>query len=404
MTFASRDKPWVRLLSLTLLVGGGHACEACDSRRRPEPRSLAQSRRDVADPRVRSSGGSPGNVERGGQSGSGQSRGDQSGSGQSGSGQSGSGQSGSGQSGSGQSGGDSGSMGAGEPAQGGTEPTVQSGGEGGRDPSEWTPLAKVRLVVLGDYGTASPREQRVAELVHLLAPDAVLTTGDNNYPEGSAATIDENIGQYFSDLIYPYQGKYASVAKQNRFFPVLGNHDWYSENAAAYLAYFTLPGNERYYEVTLGDVHFFALDSDEHEPDGVSSTSIQAQWLKRRLAASKSAFNVVAMHHPPYSSCLHGNTAYMQWPYAEWGADLVMAGHDHCYERLTIGGVTYIVSGLGGTSIYSFDEAVDGSVARYNEQYGVSQLEANADELRASFLSIDGRLIDSVVLPARRRP
>jgi 3',5'-cyclic AMP phosphodiesterase CpdA len=263
------------------------------------------------------------------------------------------------------------------------------------------PLGRVRLVVMGDYGHAGPHEQRTAELVHALHPDFVLTTGDNNYPLGAAETIDANIGQYFSDLIYPYQGAYGSGAPRNKFYPVLGNHDWGTDSAAAYLAYFSLPGNERYYDVVLGDVHFFALDSDEREPDGVSASSLQARWLEQRLAASKSAFKIVAMHHPPYSSGPHGNTNYMQWPYAEWGADLVLAGHDHCYERLNIDGITYIVSGLGGASLYSFAEPVPGSVARFNEQYGATVLEANSEELRSSFFDVDGKLIDTATYRPR---
>lgn len=288
------------------------------------------------------------------------------------------------------------------------EPTFGSDANEPRLPSiagdavEPAQVGRVRIVVMGDYGSAGLREQQVAELVHALQPDYVLTTGDNNYPVGAASTIDENIGQYFSDFIHPYRGAYQPGADRNRFYPVLGNHDWYSNQAAAYLAYFTLPGNERYYDVVLGDVHFFALDSDEHEPDGNTATSTQARWLEQGLAASTSAFNVVAMHHPPYSSGPHGNTPYMQWPYAEWGADLVLAGHDHCYERLNIDGVTYIVSGLGGVSIYSFAEAVAGSVARYNDQYGATILEADSDEMRISFFDIDGHLIDRSYLRSRR--
>jgi tartrate-resistant acid phosphatase type 5 len=289
------------------------------------------------------------------------------------------------------------------------EPTIGSDANDPRPPTfagdaaEPARVGTVRIVVLGDYGSAGLREQQVAELVHGLHPDYVLTTGDNNYPSGAASTIDENIGQYFSDLIYPYKGAYQPGANTNRFYPVLGNHDWYTDDAAAYLAYFTLPGNERYYDVVLGDVHFFALDSDEHEPDGNTATSTQARWLQQGLAASKSPFNIVAMHHPPYSSGPHGNTPYMQWPYAEWGADLVLAGHDHCYERLNVDGVTYIVSGLGGFSIYSFAEAVAGSVARYNDQYGATILEANADEMRISFFDIDGKLIDRSYLKSGGR-
>lgn len=259
----------------------------------------------------------------------------------------------------------------------------------------------VRLVVLGDYGFAGPGEQQVAELVDSLAPDYVITTGDNNYPDGGADTIDRNIGQYYSEFIHPYKGSYASSATANRFFPVLGNHDWITAGAQPYLDYFTLPGNERYYDVVLGPLHFFAIDSDEHEPDGISSDSIQARWLKDGLAASTAPFKIVAMHHPPYSSGPHGNNAALQWPYAAWGADVVFAGHDHCYERLQLAGTTFIVSGLGGRSIYGFFTQVAGSVVRYNEAYGVTLVEVSERELRTAFFNTDQQLIDGTTLLAR---
>jgi tartrate-resistant acid phosphatase type 5 len=260
---------------------------------------------------------------------------------------------------------------------------------------------RVRIVAIGDYGWAGPAEQQVAELVDSFRPDYVVTTGDNNYPYGEASTIDQNIGQYFSELIHPYKGNYASSATENRFFPTLGNHDWYTQGAAPYLDYFTLPGNERYYDVAWGDVHFFAIDSDPNEPDGITATSTQANWLRQGLAASTQAFNIVAMHHPPFSSGPHGDTAVMQWPYAEWGADLVLAGHDHGYERLEIDGLTYVVSGLGGASIYSYGQGVPGSIVRYSEQYGATLLEADAHELRISFFDVDGRLVDTARILAR---
>jgi hypothetical protein len=90
----------------------------------------------------------------------------------------------------------------------------------------------------------------------------------------------------------------------------------------------------------------------------------------------------------------------MQWPYAAWGADLVLAGHDHCYERLQLDGITYVVSGLGGASLYSFGPAVDGSVARYNDDYGVTLLEADSNELSISFFTIENELIDHAVIKA----
>jgi hypothetical protein len=262
---------------------------------------------------------------------------------------------------------------------------------------------RVRFVVIGDYGWAGPQEQQVAELVDWLEPDFVLTTGDNNYPFGEAATIDQNIGQYFSELIFPYRGAFPSSATENRFFPVLGNHDWETPGAAAYLDYFTLPGKERYYDIVRGSVHFFAVDSDPREPDGVDAESRQAQWLQRGLAQSTSPFNVVAMHHPPFSSGPHGSTPATQWPYRAWGADLVLAGHDHGYERLEVDGQPYVVSGLGGASIYSFGLPVEGSLVRYNQEFGATVLDADDRQLRLSFFNIDQQLIDSTTFYVRRR-
>src|SRR6478735_4083208 len=88
-----------------------------------------------------------------------------------------------------------------------------------------------RFVVIGDYGLSGPDEANVAALVTRLKPDFVITTGDNNYPLGEAETIDENIGRYFHEFIAPYRGKFGAGAKENRFFPSLGNHDWYAPAA-----------------------------------------------------------------------------------------------------------------------------------------------------------------------------
>ena len=240
-------------------------------------------------------------------------------------------------------------------------------------------------------------------MVSALEPDYVLTTGDNNYPSGAAATLDPNIGQYFADFIFPYRGGFPSRSTTNRFFPTLGNHDWDTESARPYLEYFTLPGNERYYDVVLGPVHFFAIDSDDREPDGITATSAQARWLQAALRASRSAFNVVAMHHPPFSSGPHGDTIPLQWPYREWGVDLVAVGHDHGYERLEVGGLTYMVSGLGGAVPYSFGEPVTGSVARYSAKHGAGLIETDGQKLWISFVNIDGDVIDSATIAARAR-
>src|SRR5689334_7020511 len=91
-------------------------------------------------------------------------------------------------------------------------------------------MAATRIAVIGDFSsdeqTAPTRD--VANLVKSWSPDAVVTVGDNNYPDGAASTIDANIGQWYGQYIYPYHGSYGSGASDgvNHFWPSLGNHDW----------------------------------------------------------------------------------------------------------------------------------------------------------------------------------
>ena len=84
----------------------------------------------------------------------------------------------------------------------------------------------VHFAVIGDYGSGGAGEAAVAALVRSWQPDLIITTGDNNYPAGESATIDQNIGQYYHDYICPYVGTYAPGSTVNRFFPSPGNHDW----------------------------------------------------------------------------------------------------------------------------------------------------------------------------------
>jgi len=257
---------------------------------------------------------------------------------------------------------------------------------------------QVRFAVIGDYGLAGDNELAVANLVKSWNPDFIVTLGDNNYPLGTDSTIDQNIGQYYHEFIYPYKGSYGTGSNVNRFFPALGNHDWYSDSAKAYFDYFTLPGNERYYDIIRGDVHLFFLDSDLNEPDGVTDSSVQAVWLKTTLSLSQQKWNIVVVHHAPYSSGSHGSILYTQWPYKEWGADLVLSGHDHTYERLTVDGLTYIVCGTGGHSLYEFVDTLDCSVFQYNKNFGALFIEADQNTLNFKFMNINNELIDPNVV------
>lgn len=256
-----------------------------------------------------------------------------------------------------------------------------------------------RVAVIGDFGLAGPPEAAVANLVKAWQPHYIVTTGDNNYYTGLASTIDQNIGQYYADFIYPYVGSYPAPGNPgfNRFFPAIGNHDWNSADGySAHLNYFTLPGNERYYDVVLGPAHWFILNSDVHEPDGITATSTQAQWLHSALAASTSCWQIVVLHHPPYSSsAVHGSTPATQWPYAAWGADVVIAGHAHNYERLHRDGIVYLVNGIGGAPLYNFGLPVSGSMVRYNADYGALRVDATASRLRFALLNTASAVVDA---------
>ncbi len=237
-----------------------------------------------------------------------------------------------------------------------------------------------RFAIIGDYGTAGRAEQDVANRVHTWNPDFILTTGDNNYPSGAASTIDQNIGQYYHDFIYPYNGRYGAGATVNKFFPAMGNHDGVTASGAPYRNYFGLPNNERYYSVTKGPVQIFVLDSGTGEESNLSATSEQGQWLRAGLAASTACWRIVTMHHPPYSSGVHGSNPALQWPYARWGATVVLAGHDHDYERIMdpTTHLPYIVDGIGGTSLYPTLFPISGSAVRYAGDYGAIRVDADS--------------------------
>ena len=256
----------------------------------------------------------------------------------------------------------------------------------------------VRFAVIGDYGTGDEAAQRVAELVLSWQPDLLLTVGDNNYPLGATETIDEHIGRFYQEFIYPYPGSYGPGAGSNRFFPALGNHDLYTAQGQAYFDYFILPGNERYYDFTWGMVHFFCVNSTDSEPDGVGRSSAQAAWLQERLAGSTSAWQVVYFHLPPYSSGYHGSVDWMRWPFAAWGADVVLSGHDHLYERLDVDGIPYLINGLGGGPIYPFINILLESRVRYNASHGALLVTASEETMLFQFVADTGEVVDAFEL------
>jgi len=265
-----------------------------------------------------------------------------------------------------------------------------------------SPQSQNVIAVIGDYGSAGPDEAAVAALVKSWSPEAVLTVGDNNYEAGSADTIDANIGQYYQEYIYPYQGSFGKGApdKRNHFYPVLGNHDWAAgDTIQPYLAYFKLPGNGRYYDFQIGPIHFFALDSCSREPDDITPSGIQGQWLHRKLSCSQAPFKIVFFHHTPYSSKEKPDaTPRMRWPFKEWGASAVLSGHNHVYERVIIEGFPYFTNGLGGESLYPLGTPISGSESLYNADYGAMRILATPEKVIFEFYSVSEGLIDSYAI------
>ena len=176
--------------------------------------------------------------------------------------------------------------------------------------------------MIGDFGSNDSNEQDVANLVKSWNPDFIVTVGDNNYPDGEAATIDANGGKYYHEFIHPYTGAYGAGAATNRFWPVIGNRDWENQTGPKlqpYFDYFTLPNNERYYDFVQGPVHFFMLDTDSREPDGIER-STHAQW-HRCGSPLERALKIFILHHTSVLVATFWRLHALQG----WGADVVVS-------------------------------------------------------------------------------
>ena len=255
-----------------------------------------------------------------------------------------------------------------------------------------TPTGSTFFAAFGDMSPLS-NGRAVANLTRSQGAEYLLMLGDNCYGTSSIASqIDTN---------------YSAEHKAGKIWPVVGNHDYDDPcgggAAAGYYAYFVLPNNERYYDIVKGPVHLFAVNSYK-EVDGLTPTSVQGQWLKQKLAASKAPWKVVYFHHAPYSSGSSKGTATMRWPFEAWGADLVLSGHDHVYERIMLDvdangtKIPFIISGLGGKSRSEFGTITTGSTVRYREAYGAVFVRATSTEMKIEFRTTTNVVIDSLTL------
>ncbi|HSJ44141.1 MAG TPA: Ig-like domain-containing protein, partial [Euzebyales bacterium] len=274
--------------------------------------------------------------------------------------------------------------------------TIQADATDGSSGAEAT-----RFGIIGDFGNASSNEAAVASMLDGLSPEFIVTVGDNSY----GGSHDTNVGQFYSNYIGNYQGGHGAGSATNRFFPALGDEDIETGGGlSGYLSYYTLPGdgipapansgNERYYDFVRGPVHFFVINTHRTEPDGRRAGSVQQDWLKAGLAASTTPWQVVVVHYPPYSSKRSDSDS--RWPYEAWGADAVLSGHRHVYERLQVGGIPYIVNGLGGVSRSSTPSSfLPESRFFYNADYGAMTAAACTAGITFEFRSMRDGVVDT---------
>lgn len=263
------------------------------------------------------------------------------------------------------------------------------------------PSDSLYFAVIGDYGKEDRDVSRVASMVRSWEPDFITTVGDNIYGYESFKTVDDCIGQYFRRFLSPYNGEYGEDSGVNRFYPILGNHDWESvevdEQGNCIGPYFDFfPDREPYYTFQQGPVRFFMLDSYRKQPAGNTPLSKQAMWLRDQLAQSDATWNLVYLHHSPYSSgTMHGSHPHLQWPFAQWGADAVLSGHNHTYERIEHDGIMYFVNGLGGTSQHALHKPrVAGSQAGATGTFGAQLIAVNEELITFQFFDRDERQLD----------
>jgi hypothetical protein len=252
--------------------------------------------------------------------------------------------------------------------------------------------ASVTFTGAGDIATCSgDHDEATAELLDGI-DGTVFDLGDSAYNNGTA----EEFGACYD----PTWGRF-----RDRTWPVPGNHDYYTPGAAGYFGYFgERAGNpaEGWYSFDLGGWHIIALNSNCEKIGGCGEGSAQLAWLKSDLDASDATCTLAMMHHPRFSSGQHGDdgdlTAIWQALDAS-GAELMLAGHDHDYERFAPqdqdgnaapDGIVQFVVGTGGAPLRGFEAVQPNSEARSGDAYGVLELTLHPDGYDWRFVPVPG--------------
>jgi hypothetical protein len=247
-------------------------------------------------------------------------------------------------------------------------------------------------------GPSASKAQATATVLDGIPRDpstVVFTTGDAVYETGSASD--------FATCYNPTWGRH-----KDRTRPAPGNHEYGTTDASGYFNYFGSAAGQigkGWYSYNLGAWHVVVLNSNCAIIGGCADGSPQVTWLKADLAASSAACTVAMWHHPRFNSgASHGNDPEVQplWDTLyQNGADLILNGHEHVYERFAPQnpqqkadgalGIRQFTVGTGGAGSYSFKTTLQPNSERRGTPNGVLKLTLRANGYDWNFLPIAGQ-------------
>ena len=199
--------------------------------------------------------------------------------------------------------------------------------------------------------------------------------------------------------------------------PVPGNHEYHDPDAAGYFDYFNGPGNKGgpagdrgagYYSFDVGSWHVIALNSVCERIGGCGEASPQIAWLAADLAAHPASCTLAMWHHPTFTSGRHSDRGDMlpAWSVLYGSnADVILAGHEHFYERFApqtptgvsdpARGIRQFIAGTGGKSRFGFTDIQPNSEFR-RSLFGVLELTLREGAYDWRLLSAStGNVVDS---------
>jgi hypothetical protein len=252
----------------------------------------------------------------------------------------------------------------------------------------------VRVLAAGDIGLCGSLGAMATGALLDVEPDAtVLALGDLAYERGTT-----------EDFARCYDPAWGDA--RERTIPVAGNHDHETPGAAPLHEYFGAAAGEPgapWRSVAIGAWRVVLLDSECDRVGGCGEGSAQLAWLREELARSSPETCLMAVwHRARWSSGPHGadpRTDPFWRELAAAGADIVLAAHDHTYERFAPmdasgaradGGIRSWVVGTGGGQLYRLGERPETSEAAWDQAHGVLELLLRPDGYDWRFLAAIG--------------